>query len=97
MDKLTKEEVLHIANLGRLELSNEEIEKYSYELKSLLDEIERINDVEETTSEIMINPVNNECILTNDKDVKIIDNKEVLKNAPCTFEDYIEVRGVFDE
>ena len=45
----------------------------------------------------MINPVNNECILTNDKDVKIIDNKEVLKNAHCTFEDYIEVRGVFDE
>ena len=97
MDRLTEKEVLHVANLARLELSNEEIEKYSYELKALLDEIDKILDVEETTKEIMINPASNECILTSDDEFKIIDKKYTLKNAPYIFEDYIEVRGVFDE
>ena len=40
MDKLSKEEVLHVAKLARLELSDEEIEKYRKDLKDLFDEIE---------------------------------------------------------
>ena len=35
MDKLSKEEVLHVAKLARLELSDEEIEKYRKDLKDL--------------------------------------------------------------
>ena len=34
MDKLSKEEVLHVAKLARLELSDEEIEKYRKDLNS---------------------------------------------------------------
>ena len=97
MDKLTKEEVLHVANLGRLELTDEEIDKYSYQLKAILDEIEKINDVDETTEEIMINPNNNECVLTSDEKGSMLDIADVVKNAPKKYEDYIEVRGVFDE
>ena len=47
MDKLSKEEVLHVAKLARLELSDEEIEKYRKDLKDLFDEIE--NQVGEIT------------------------------------------------
>ena len=35
MDKLSRNEVLHVAELGRLELTEEEIEKFSYQLKAL--------------------------------------------------------------
>ncbi len=97
MDKLTKEEVLHVANLGRLELTNEEIDKYSYELKAILDEIDKINNVEETTEQIMINPLDNECVLTADKEGEMLDVSDVLKNAPHKYDNYIEVRGGFDE
>ena len=38
MDKLSKEEVLHVAKLARLELSDEEIEKYRKDLKDLFDD-----------------------------------------------------------
>lgn len=97
MDRLTNEEVLHVAKLARLELSDTEIEKYSYQLKALLDEIEKILDVNETTSEIMISPWNNDCVLRNTNSTHMIDKSFVLKNAPHVYEDYIEVRGVFDE
>lgn len=97
MDKLTKEEVLHVANLGRLALNDEEIDKYSYQLKAILKEVEKINDVCETTEEIMINPNDNECFLTADKEEDMLEINDVLKNAPSTYEQYIEVRGSFDE
>ena len=45
MNKLTREEVLHVARLARIELSEKEIEKYQVELKQLLDDVEKINDV----------------------------------------------------
>lgn len=97
MDKLTKEEVLHVANLGRLELNEDEVEKYSYQLKEILNEIEKINDVISLTDEIMISPNNNECFLTDDKEGKMLEVEELLKNANNVYEDYIEVRGAFDE
>ena len=33
MEKLTKEEVLHVANLARLELTDDEIDEYAIKLK----------------------------------------------------------------
>ena len=63
MDKLSKEEVLHVARLARLELTEEEIEKYRVDLKTLFDEIEKILDVEESTNDLLISPWKNECLL----------------------------------
>ena len=40
MDKLSREEVLHVAELARINISEEEIEKYQVELKQLLNEVE---------------------------------------------------------
>mgnify|MGYP000613863212 CR=1 FL=1 len=54
MDKLSKEEVLHVAKLARLELSDEEIEKYRKDLKDLFDEIEKILLVNESTDELVL-------------------------------------------
>ena len=45
MDKLTKEEVLHVADLARIELSEEEIEKYQVQLKQLMNDIDKIKEV----------------------------------------------------
>ena len=36
MDRLTKEEVLHVARLARIDVTEEEIEKYQVQLKQLL-------------------------------------------------------------
>lgn len=97
MDKLSKEEVLHVAKLARLELSDEEIEKYRKDLKDLFDEIEKILLVNESTDELLISPCDNPCSLRDKSYVYEIDKKLVLSTAPDVYEDYIEVRGVFDE
>ena len=44
-EKLTKEEVLHVADLARIKLTEEEIEKFQVQLKQLLEDVEKINEV----------------------------------------------------
>lgn len=46
MEKISKEEVLKIANLARLEFTDEEIETFTYQLSSILDYIEKLNEVD---------------------------------------------------
>ena len=44
-DKLSREEVLHVAHLARIEIDEEELAMYQVKLKQLLNEIEKINEV----------------------------------------------------
>ena len=96
-DKLTKEEVLHVANLARIKISDEELEKYRVELKQLLDEVEKINDVEGYDEERMIAPWSDNTTLREDKSNDMLDPKEVIKNAPKHSGNYIEVPVVIGE
>jgi aspartyl-tRNA(Asn)/glutamyl-tRNA(Gln) amidotransferase subunit C len=43
---ITREEIKHIAELSRLELSEEEIEKFSGQLDSILKYVGQLNEVE---------------------------------------------------
>ena len=42
---LSRDQVLHVARLARLELTDEEIERYSGELSKVLDYIEKISEL----------------------------------------------------
>ena len=54
MEKLDKEKVLHVASLAKLHLTEEEVEKFSYQLKDILTEIKKIEDVEIPDQDIVI-------------------------------------------
>lgn len=96
MDKLTREEVLHVAELGRINLKEEEIDDYSYKLKSLLNEIDKITNID-LEDDILIAPSTNECVLSSDEALEFNDKEGLLKNAPSRFDNFVEVVGVFDE
>ena len=96
MERLTNEEVLHVANLARLDLSEEEIDTYAVKLREILDEVDKIKDIEVETDEMMISPNENVCVLTSDESEKMLSIDEILKNAPNKYSDFIEVRGVFE-
>ena len=97
MDKLSKEEVLHFAELGRLKLTDEEIDKFSYQLKSLFNEIDKINEINLDVNDTLINPSDIECKLSSDKSIVFDDPEVFINNAPKKFDNFIEIRGVFDE
>ena len=41
-EKLSREELLHVADLARIKLTEEEIEKYQVQLKKLLEDVEKM-------------------------------------------------------
>ncbi|MBR4618864.1 MAG: Asp-tRNA(Asn)/Glu-tRNA(Gln) amidotransferase subunit GatC [Bacilli bacterium] len=97
MNKLTKEEVLHVANLARIKIDEEEIEKYQVELKQILDEVEKINQVEGYDEERLIAPWQDDTIPREDEVKEMLDAKEVLKNVPRKNGNFIEVPVVIGE
>ena len=89
MNELTKEEVLHVANLARINVSEEDIEKYKKGLKQILDELNRINEVN-ADDDILISPTTNKNVYR--EDVGIDESADILKNAPKKSGNYIEIK-----
>ena len=94
---LTKEEVLHVADLARISLTEEEISKYQKELKKLLDDVEKINEVKGYDDDTIIACWENNAELRKDESGEMLDPKEVVNNAPRHSGNYIEVPVVISE
>ncbi len=96
-DRLTRVEVLHVADLARIRITEEEIEKYQVQLKKLLDDVEKINQVEGYDDEIMIASWNENTTLRKDEAGEMLNPKEVVDNAPRHSGNYIEVPVVISD
>ena len=96
-DRLTKEEVLNVANLARIKLTDKEIEAFQVSLKKLLDDVEKIKDVKGYDDEILISCWHDNARLRKDEEGEMLDPKEVLNNAPHHAGNYIEVPVVIGE
>lgn len=97
MDKLTKEEVLHVAHLARIKVEDEEIEKYQVDLKKLLDDVNKIKDIDVESNELLVTPVDHESILRSDNDTRSLEFNELKKNVPASTGNFVEVPVMVNE
>jgi aspartyl-tRNA(Asn)/glutamyl-tRNA(Gln) amidotransferase subunit C len=84
MSALTKEEIKKIASLGRLALTEEEIEKYSNDLTAILDYVEQLNELDTTGVEPMVAAVTHIKERRHDNAVNSGVQDLMLANAPET-------------
>ncbi len=96
-DRLTKEEVMHVANLARISVSDEEIEKYAVDLKKILNEVDKIKDIKLSTEELLVTPVEHESVLRDDNDTTTVAFSEIKKNVPATVGNFVEVPVMVNE
>ena len=112
MGELTREEVLHVAHLARIDVTEEDINKYKIEfdtvlsikidkkvnnndieipdeIKQILDEINRINELD-VDGDILISPTDNKNVYR--EDIGINEDVDVLRNAPKKSGNYIEIK-----
>lgn len=89
MNELTREEVLHVAHLTRIDVTEEDINKYKVQLKQILDEINRINELD-VDGDILISPTDNKNVYR--EDIGINEDVDVLRNAPKKSGNYIEIK-----
>jgi aspartyl-tRNA(Asn)/glutamyl-tRNA(Gln) amidotransferase subunit C len=80
--KITKEEVLYVAHLARLDLSEESIDRFAGQIDEILGYIEKLNRVDTKG----IKPTSHAISLTNafrdDEEREHLDRERALANAP---------------
>ena len=97
MDKLTKEEVLHVAHLARIKVTDDEIEKYQTELKLLLDDVDKIKDIEVLDNELLVTPVDHQSTVRDDYDTNSHAFNDIKKNVPAVTGNFVEVPVMVNE
>ena len=97
MEKLSKEEVLHVAYLARINLSDKDIEKYRVELKQLMNDIDKIKDIKNYDEDEMFSPVSELCPMREDVPGEMLDYKDVMKNVPSKEGNFVEVPVMLNE
>lgn len=93
MADLTRDDILKLARLARLDLSDEEIEQFPKELNAILHYVEQLQAADVTGLE----PTNQVTGLTNvTRKDEVVDYgyapKELLKNVPSVLDDHIKVK-----
>ncbi len=96
---ISKEQVEHIAQLAKIELTEKEKEKFSQELSSILDYIDKLNrlnveKIEPVSQVTGLKNVFREDDLQNKEDVSW--GSEILKLAPTKRGDYFKVPKIFE-
>jgi aspartyl-tRNA(Asn)/glutamyl-tRNA(Gln) amidotransferase subunit C len=97
MEALSREKVLHVAELGKIEVSEEEIEKFAVGLKQILYEIEKVNNLNIDTEDFLITPTDNTNTYSDDIVGEMLDVNDALKNAPSKRGNFVEVVRVVND
>ncbi|MDM8522571.1 Asp-tRNA(Asn)/Glu-tRNA(Gln) amidotransferase subunit GatC [Desulfococcaceae bacterium HSG8] len=80
--KITKDEVLHVANLSRLEMDDESVDKFVGQIGTILEYVETLNQVDTEG----VTPTSHAIFLTNafrdDEPGEHLDRDIAIENSP---------------
>lgn len=94
--KITKKEVEYVANLGRLELTDEEKEKYTSQLNELLEHFEKLNELNTENIEPTFHVLQMKNVFREDVLQPSLERENSLMNAPHKTEKYFKVPKVIE-
>ena len=93
--KLTLEEVEHIAALARLELTEDEKQRYAEQLSDILDYAARLDELATDQIPPTASVLDMNLRLREDQSRPSLSQKDVLRNAADTQDDQFKVPPVF--
>ena len=94
--KLNREEVLHIARLARVDLTEAEITRYSEQLSDLLEHFEVLQQVDTTDVPPTAQSIELRSIMREDRIEPSLPPEDVLANAPRREGDLFRVKPVLE-
>jgi aspartyl-tRNA(Asn)/glutamyl-tRNA(Gln) amidotransferase subunit C len=94
--KLTRDEVLHIAELARLGLSADEVERYQAELSDILSYADRLQQVDLSAISPAARVQSLENVLRDDVVVPSFPREAIIANAPHAAEGCFKVPPVLE-
>ena len=94
--KISREEVLHIALLARLGLTDEEVDRLSEQLSNIMENFEILQQVDTTDIPPTAQSISLQNVTSVDEVASSLSPDEVLANAPQKEEDFFRVRAVLE-
>ncbi len=93
---ISREEVAKIAHLGRLNLSEEELEIYTGQLSHILDYVAKLQELDTSQVEPKAHAVERTNVFRGDELKRSLPTKEALANAPDHDEFFFRVPTVLE-
>jgi aspartyl-tRNA(Asn)/glutamyl-tRNA(Gln) amidotransferase subunit C len=94
---LTREEVLHVARLARVGLTDADVEKFQQQLSDILDHFELLKQIPTDGVPPTMHTLQLEGVIRADVSSPSLPQADVLANAPNEYDGYLRVRAVLDE
>jgi aspartyl-tRNA(Asn)/glutamyl-tRNA(Gln) amidotransferase subunit C len=91
---ITREQVLHVAKLARLELSDEELERMREQLSAILDAVGKVSELDLSEVEPTAHPLDLVNVLADDVPRPSLPREEALANAPDPEDGFFGVPAV---
>jgi len=89
--KLSRQEVEHVADLARLELSAEEVDQFTGQLDAILSYIDKLNELDTSNVEPTSHVIQVGNVIREDEVNASIPTDETLANAPEPAKGFFEV------
>jgi aspartyl-tRNA(Asn)/glutamyl-tRNA(Gln) amidotransferase subunit C len=94
---ITREEVEHVARLARLELSENETERFREQLSAVLERAQRIQALDLHDVPATAHPVDLSNVWRDDVVVPFVDTAAILDNAPTVEDGKFRVPQILEE
>ena len=95
--KISKDDVTKVAELARLEVTEEETAIFTEQLGNILEYIEKLNELDTDNVEPTSHALDISTPLREDKVVKWLSIEEVLQNAPESEDNFFVVPQVIED
>jgi len=96
MSKISKEEVEKIGKLARIDLKDNEKEKFRKELSSVLEFVSQLQELDTKKVEPISQVTGLDNILEDDEIKESFNREDLLKNVPERERSFIKVKKVFE-
>jgi len=95
--KISKDDVIKVSELARVEVKEEELDKFTEQLGNILEYIEQLNELDTNNVEPTSHVLDISTPLREDKVVEWLNIEEVLQNAPESEDDFFVVPQVIED
>jgi aspartyl-tRNA(Asn)/glutamyl-tRNA(Gln) amidotransferase subunit C len=91
MAGISRDEVLHVARLARLELTDDEVTKFQGQLSAILDAVSKVSELDLSDVPPTAHPLEIQNAWAEDEPHDCLPLDDVFANAPDRDEDYFRV------
>ncbi|WP_127848390.1 Asp-tRNA(Asn)/Glu-tRNA(Gln) amidotransferase subunit GatC [Lacticaseibacillus hulanensis] len=94
---ISKDDVAHVAQLARLQFTDEELQEFTGQLDEILNMVDQLSEVDTTYVPVTTQNVMLENVMREDKATFVTPRADLMKNAPTEKDGLIQVPAIIDK